>query len=133
MLIRSKDKTILIDCKNLVINDDATIMAIISDTIYFKLGKYKTLDEAKLVLDDTQKHFSKCFSPAAYQMPETATELLPIEEINLSVRSYNLLKGVHINTVHDLLQADLNHIRGIGRKSIKEIEEVIKKYETNDL
>ena len=44
-----------------------------------------------------------------------------LEELGLSVRSYNALKQAGVKTFGDLLQTDIYHIRNIGRKSIDEI------------
>lgn len=52
---------------------------------------------------------------------------LTIEELDLSVRSFNCLKRANINTVADLTQKtmdDMMKVRNLGRKSL---EEVIKK------
>ena len=49
---------------------------------------------------------------------------LPIEELNLSVRSYNCLKREGINTVGELVQKteqELTDIRNFGQKSIEEV------------
>ena len=49
-----------------------------------------------------------------------------IEELDLSVRSYNCLKRAGINTIADLLDKtidDLGKVRNLGKKSIDEIEE----------
>lgn len=58
---------------------------------------------------------------------------LPIEEMDLSVRSYNCLKRAGINTVEDLLKksrADMLKVKNLG---IKSIEEVIQKVESYGL
>ena len=81
------------------------------------------------VLNDVQEHFSKTTICSIYEMPKTAIELLPIEELNLSVRSYKLLKNVRIDTIQNLLQTDLNHIKSLGQKSIKNIYKAIQKLE----
>lgn len=56
-----------------------------------------------------------------------------IEELDLSVRSYNCLKRAGINTVQDLTtrsESDMMKVRNLGRKSL---EEVIAKLEGMDL
>lgn len=56
-----------------------------------------------------------------------------IEELDLSVRSYNCLKRAGINTVQDLTKRsenDMMKVRNLGRKSL---EEVIVKLEAMDL
>jgi DNA-directed RNA polymerase subunit alpha len=50
---------------------------------------------------------------------------LPIEDLNLSVRSYNCLKRESVNTVGDLVQRseqELTDIRNFGQKSIDEVK-----------
>ena len=52
---------------------------------------------------------------------------MSIEELDLSVRSFNCLKRAGINTVADLVnttEEDMMKVRNLGRKSL---EEVIKK------
>jgi DNA-directed RNA polymerase subunit alpha len=54
---------------------------------------------------------------------------MTIEELDLSVRSYNCLKRAGINTVHELTQKteeDMMKVRNLGKKSL---EEVIQKLE----
>lgn len=54
---------------------------------------------------------------------------MTIEELDLSVRSYNCLKRASINTVEDLInksEDDMMKVRNLGRKSL---EEVIQKLE----
>ncbi|HGJ7169395.1 TPA: DNA-directed RNA polymerase subunit alpha [Streptococcus pneumoniae] len=48
-----------------------------------------------------------------------------IEELDLSVRSYNCLKRAGINTVHDLTEkseAEMMEVRNLGRKSLEEVK-----------
>lgn len=52
--------------------------------------------------------------------------LLPIEEMNLSVRSYNCLKREGVQTVGELIQKgeqDLLDVRNFGQKSIEEVKQ----------
>lgn len=56
---------------------------------------------------------------------------MTIEELDLSVRSYNCLKRAGINTVQELTQKseeDMMKVRNLGRKSLDEV-----KYKLNDL
>ena len=53
-----------------------------------------------------------------------------IEELNFSLRTYNCLKKLNINTLQELLYYDMEKIKqakGLGAKSLKEIEEFILK------
>ena len=56
---------------------------------------------------------------------------MTIEELDLSVRSYNCLKRAGINTVQELAdksEADMMKVRNLGRKSLEEV-----KYKLEDL
>ena len=49
-----------------------------------------------------------------------------IEDLDLSVRSYNCLKRVGINTVEELVQRDedeMMKVRNLGRKSLEEVQQ----------
>ncbi|GGE19443.1 hypothetical protein GCM10007275_13060 [Jeotgalicoccus coquinae] len=48
-----------------------------------------------------------------------------IEELDLSVRSYNCLKRAGINSVQELTdktEADMMKVRNLGRKSLEEVK-----------
>lgn len=70
------------------------------------------------------------------EKPETYKNKLldiSIEELDLSVRSFNCLKRANINTVYDLVntsQSDMMKVRNLGKKSL---EEVIQKLDTMNL
>jgi len=60
------------------------------------------------------------------EMNETVEKYIGIEELNLTVRSYDRLKRSGINTVDDLQKIDIDRlfrIRNLGRKSTDEIVE----------
>ena len=49
---------------------------------------------------------------------------MTIEELDLSVRSFNCLKRAQINTVEDLInrtEEDMMKVRNLGRKSLDEV------------
>ena len=51
---------------------------------------------------------------------------MTIEELDLSVRSFNCLKRAGINTVEDLInksEEDMMKVRNLGRKSLEEVEQ----------
>ena len=56
-----------------------------------------------------------------------STELsMPIEDLDLSVRSYNCLKREGINTVSELValsETQLMNIRNFGQKSVDEVKD----------
>ncbi len=63
--------------------------------------------------------------PAPSEQGYTGDLALTIEDLNLSVRSYNCLKREGINTVGELVQkseAELMDIRNFGQKSIDEVK-----------
>jgi DNA-directed RNA polymerase subunit alpha len=50
---------------------------------------------------------------------------MTIEELDLSVRSYNCLKRAGINTVEELTrksEEDMMKVRNLGRKSLEEVD-----------
>ena len=53
---------------------------------------------------------------------------MTIEELDLSVRSFNCLKRANINTVEDLIsktQDEMIKVRNLGRKSLEEVEHTL--------
>ena len=53
-------------------------------------------------------------------------EKTPIEDLELSVRSFNCLKRANINTVEDLTdktESEMMNVRNLGRKSLEEIKQ----------
>ena len=49
----------------------------------------------------------------------------PIEDLDLSVRSYNCLKRAGINTLGELIEKteeDMMKVRNLGKKSLKEVK-----------
>lgn len=55
--------------------------------------------------------------------------VMTIEELDLSVRSYNCLKRAGINTVEDLIsrtEEDMMKVRNLGRKSLEEVVNKLK-------
>ena len=56
---------------------------------------------------------------------------LPIEEMDLSVRSYNCLKRAGINTIQDLVKksrSDMFKVRNLGAKSVEEVIQKLESY-----
>ena len=58
---------------------------------------------------------------------------MPIEEMDLSVRSYNCLKRANINTIDDLIKKSKNDMLKVRNLGLKSIEEVVAKLETYGL
>ena len=54
---------------------------------------------------------------------------MSIDELELSVRSYNCLKRANINTVKELCnktQDEMMKVRNLGRKSLEEVQQKLK-------
>ena len=100
---------------------------------YFYGGKWCLMEElAKEEYQkylETQKPYWKYESAKQYIFQYESGVFLPIREqkidnLDLSVRSYNCLKRAGIRTIGDLLNFtynDLFKIRNLGRKSLKEV------------
>lgn len=68
---------------------------------------------------------SGAIDPKASEILETPIEDLCLE---LSVRSYNCLKGANIQTISDIVQkteAEMLRTKGLGRGSLNEIKEIL--------
>ena len=68
-------------------------------------------DTTGMMIEKTEDHKAKAL--------ETS-----IEELDLSVRAYNCLKRVNINTLQDLVnksEAEMTKVRNLGKKSLKEV------------
>ncbi|MHB8141202.1 MAG: DNA-directed RNA polymerase subunit alpha [Vulcanimicrobiaceae bacterium] len=70
------------------------------------------------------------FTTAEQPVPETPTSEwdIPVETLNLSVRSYNCLKRAGISRVSELLdltEDEIMKMRNFGRKSLDEIQQVL--------
>ena len=54
--------------------------------------------------------------------------LMPVDELELSVRSHNCLRAANIKTIADLVSKDESELlkfRNFGRKSLAELSEII--------
>ena len=84
-----------------------------------------TLGELVNLFADLAESPGLTVGPAVTDSALTGDLALTVEELNLSVRSYNCLKREGINTVGDLVQkseAELMDIRNFGQKSIDEVK-----------
>jgi DNA-directed RNA polymerase subunit alpha len=57
--------------------------------------------------------------------------LMPVDELDLSVRSQNCLRSANIKTIADLVsknESEMLHYRNFGRKSLAELGELIESY-----
>lgn len=65
------------------------------------------------------------------QEPTNRFQNMTIEDLELSVRSYNCLKRAGIQTVEELTQKteeEMMKVRNLGKKSLKEVKEMLQKY-----
>lgn len=69
----------------------------------------------------------ECFTvqlPQAEENAKPATQM--IEDLDLSIRSYNCLKRAGIQTVEELTQKtedEMRHVKNLGKKSLKEVKD----------
>ena len=84
-----------------------------------------TLSELVNLFGDLAESQGLQVGPAQQDTELTGDLALTVEDLNLSVRSYNCLKREGINTVGDLVQKseqELMDIRNFGQKSIDEVK-----------
>jgi len=84
-----------------------------------------TLSELVTLFAELAESQGLTVGPAATDTVQSGDDAITIEELNLTVRSYNCLKREGINTVGDLRQkseAELMDIRNFGSKSIDEVK-----------
>jgi DNA-directed RNA polymerase subunit alpha len=84
-----------------------------------------TLVELVTLFNDLAESQGLAIGPAEDESQLSGELATTIEELNLSVRSYNCLKREGINTVGDLVQRseqELMDIRNFGQKSIDEVK-----------
>ena len=77
----------------------------------------------KLFMDLTDQVVTIGFNEKEDDHREKVLEMT-IEELDLSVRSFNCLKRANINTVEDLIsktEDDMMKVRNLGRKSLEEV------------
>jgi DNA-directed RNA polymerase subunit alpha len=109
------DKLIVdVETKNSITPRQAIASA--GHTLVELFGLFRELDEAAEGIE---------VGPSPADQAHAADLALPIEDLDLTVRSYNCLKREGIHTVGELLsrsEADLLDIRNFGSKSIDEVK-----------
>ncbi len=89
----------------------STSARILNDHLKLFIGLTETVPDEVALVEKTEDIKNKLLE-------------LTIEELDLSVRSYNCLKRAGINTVHELTQRseeDMMKVRNLGRKSLEEV------------
>lgn len=104
---------------------DVTTNGALTPSDAVAMGAKIVNDHMQLFMEQAAEQVAgSIFAPAAGE--KEAKLDLPVEDLELSVRSYNCLKRESINTVSELVErteADLIQIRNFGAKSIEEVKE----------
>jgi DNA-directed RNA polymerase subunit alpha len=84
---------------------------ILSEHLRLFIGLTESTDDVEIMVEKEEEQKDKILE-------------MPIEELDLSVRSYNCLKRAGINTVEELTQRneeDMMKVRNLGKKSLEEV------------
>ncbi len=84
---------------------------ILSEHLRLFIGLTETTDDVEIMVEKEEEEKDKILE-------------MPIEELDLSVRSYNCLKRAGINNVEELIQRseeDMMKVRNLGKKSLEEV------------
>jgi DNA-directed RNA polymerase subunit alpha len=103
-----------VETKNSITPRDAVASA--GHTLVELFGLFRELNEEAEGID---------VGPSPAEVADIAAFSMPIEDLDLTVRSYNCLKREGIHTVGELVgrsEADLLDIRNFGQKSIDEVK-----------
>lgn len=123
--IKSEDGS-MYDSLELEITTDETIkpseaLAVAAKILRDHLSILASVDEASLEVKEQEVEVS--------EGPVVHTTHKMIEDLELSVRSYNCLKRAGIATVDELTQKteeEMIHVRNLGKKSLQEVKDKIK-------
>ena len=89
------------------------------------LGAKILVDHFTLFTDLSDAAGTRTMGVEPHEQPRDQVLEMTIEELDLSVRSFNCLKRANINTVEDLIsktQEEMIKVRNLGRKSLEEVE-----------
>ncbi len=83
------------------------------------LNLFSSISDAAIVTEDREEEAT---------VDESIEEdyMIPIEDLNFSVRTYNCLKRANMNTVADMMarsREDMMKVRNLGKKSMEEVDE----------
>ena len=106
------------------------------DNPFYEMGKaYKELGECLMNVENTIDDLTKCAYKCGLKItfswkekPKESNLNIPIEELELSVRSTNALRKLNIETVGELLNYTEHQLLGnlyFGRKSLIEITKAL--------
>lgn len=93
--------------------DEATSLSakILGEHLRLFIGLTETVNDVEIMVEKEEEQKDKILE-------------MTIEELDLSVRSYNCLKRAGINTVEELIQRneeDMMKVRNLGKKSLEEV------------
>lgn len=93
--------------------DEATSLAakILNEHLRLFIGLTETVNDVEIMVEKEEEQKDKILE-------------MTIEELDLSVRSYNCLKRAGINSVEELIQRneeDMMKVRNLGKKSLEEV------------
>lgn len=94
-----------------------------ADIICAHLAYFKELAKTELLSEGLPPAPTVVEEPV--EEPQPTINATPIEELDLSVRSFNCLKRAAINTVGELIlktEDDMMKVRNLGRKSLDEVK-----------
>ncbi|NLC25511.1 MAG: DNA-directed RNA polymerase subunit alpha [Fastidiosipila sp.] len=85
------------------------------------LNLFSSISDAEIVEEDEEED-------AEVAVDDNTEEdyMIPIEDLNFSVRTYNCLKRANMNTVADMMarsREDMMKVRNLGKKSMEEVDE----------
>ncbi|MFZ7104439.1 MAG: DNA-directed RNA polymerase subunit alpha [Peptococcaceae bacterium] len=89
---------------------------VLSDHLKIFVGLTENMGDVEIMVEKEEEEKDKILD-------------MTIEELDLSVRSYNCLKRAGINTVYELTQKteeDMMKVRNLGKKSLEEVEHKMK-------
>lgn len=112
---------------------------IMRETYQELLDKYRQLNAN---YEKIRAQLELLTGPSAFESagePKVEAQMITVEDMNLSVRSYNCLKRAGINTLKDIIDFDMdqenipsNHnwltIRNLGKKSLMEVAKKVFEY-----
>lgn len=84
------------------------------------------IEHLQVVVELSEKASKTDYMVEAEDAAKSTIDNMTIDELDLSVRSYNCLKRAGLNTVAELAaksEEDMIKVRNLGRKSLKEIKE----------
>ncbi len=93
--------------------DEATSLSakVLNEHLLLFIGLTETVSDVEIMVEKEEEQKDKILE-------------MTIEELDLSVRSYNCLKRAGINTVEELIQRneeDMMKVRNLGKKSLEEV------------